>query len=110
MNVVYRLSSLVGEVTLLVEESGVHSWAIYPTTYEDGEPTICVSMTKATKRSDEFPVVKSQFTFELDTSMYDIQVRLDCAVLGMNDLAEKEGFEFADSPRRENRKTWESVL
>lgn len=111
-----KIDILIGTVTRMVEESGVHFWAIYPTTYSSSDsPTICVSMTKTKKQrttnwESDFQIVKAQFSFELDTPTEDIRIRLDQAVRSMDELAEKDGLEFADSPRQWRRQSWESVL
>ncbi len=99
---------LIGIVSRMIEERGVHLWSIYPSRYTTGEPTFCASLVKL--RGGSTPFVTCTMSFDLQTSFDDICLRLDSAIEDMDRLAGVDGFEFLGSPRGNVREPWGSVV
>jgi hypothetical protein len=104
---------LIGRVSRLVEEAGVHGWAIYPIDMQYSEepvvrPSLYVRLDMYEK--DTKKVVQSCFSFPTDLSVEHIEARLLDAMNSIKDLIEEDQLELVPNPRRFQRVDWDGLI
>lgn len=107
---VAKLDCLIGLVTRMIEEAGVHWWSIYPTTMEDTDIVVVIVVLRMHVKTPPGYQVASEFSFELNTSLETITIRLRDTIRGMDEFIKDEAIQVLPSPRRFSRLSWQKLM